>query len=277
MTTLRVDDLGLSYGSRAVLEAISLPALDGPALIGILGPNGVGKSTFLRALAGINGFSGHVALDAESVSGMPFSRRVGLIGYLPQELPQATTLVAYEAVISACRAVRPDLSTAAVEQAAEEVFDRLGIRHLAFERLNQLSGGQRQMIGLAQVVVRKPAVMLLDEPTSSLDLRWQIAVFDVVRAIIAERAGLCLMALHDINLALRHCDYIALFSGGRLLSFGLPAHAMTRERLRRTYGIDGRIELSSDGRPFAIADGIAASIDDESISGNEQGENRGHG
>lgn len=268
MTTLTVDNLGLRYGEKTVLERVSLPEIPAGSLVGILGPNGAGKSTLLRALAGTGRYSGTVHIDGEPLQGMSFLRRVGMIGYLPQELPQPTTLVAYEAVISACRAVRPDLSAAAVEAATEETFDRLGIRHLAFHRLNALSGGQRQMVGLAQVVVRKPALLLLDEPTSALDLRWQIGVLNVIRNIISERDGLCLMALHDINFALRYCDYIALFGAGRRLAFGPPSDAMTPDVLRAAYRIEGRIETCSQGKPFVVTDSVAAA-DDYGMAGTQ--------
>lgn len=269
MTVLKVEGLSLSYGRTAVLQNVSLPPVHGGSLVGILGANGVGKSTFLRALAGLQDYAGDIFLDDEELSKMTFLSRVGRVGYLPQVLPQATTLVAYEAVISACRAVRPDLSLEEVDLAVEEVFDRLGIRHLAFRALNQLSGGQRQMVGLAQVIVRKPTVMLLDEPTSALDLRWQIGVFDVVRSILRQRSGICLMALHDINLALRHCDYIGMFADGQLLSFGPPSEAMTSDVLRQAYRVEGRVETCSNGTPFVVTDGLAT-IDNNEKTGSGQ-------
>ena len=110
------------------------------------------------------------------------------------------------------------------------------------------------MVGLAQVIVRRPSVMLLDEPTSALDLRWQLTVLDTVRMILGRHEGLCLMALHDINLAIRHCDFIALFGDGRLLAFGPPAEAVTSDILSQAYGIAGRVETCSRGLPFVVTE-----------------------
>lgn len=256
MATLSIDGMSVGYGAKRVLSDVTLPPLEAGRVVGVLGPNGVGKSTFLRALAGFLRHGGEIHLNGERLQAMTHRRRAGLIGYLPQMLPQVTTLIAYEAVVSACRAVRPDLPTATVDAAVEEVFERLGIGHLAFQALNKLSGGQRQMVGLAQVIVRKPAVLLLDEPTSALDLRWQLGVFKVVRDAIAEQGGICLMALHDINLAMRHCDDLLLFSDNRVLAFGSPSMAMTSNTLRRAYGVEGRIEVCTQGKPFVITDGV---------------------
>ncbi len=255
MTTFSIENMSLSYGEKTILADINLPDIKAGSLIGVLGPNGVGKSTFMRALAGVGEYLGTVMLDGENIEDMSFVRRSGLVGYLPQTLPQGTSLIAYEAVISACRAVRPDLSTHFVEDMVEEVFDLLDIRHLAFKPLNKLSGGQRQMIGLAQVIVRKPNVLLLDEPTSALDLRWQLGVFDVVKSVVKQRNGICLMPIHDINLALRHCDQILLFAKGRVLDFGSPVKAMTEENLRIAYRVEGRVETCSQGNPYVIAEG----------------------
>lgn len=255
MTTLSIENLSLSFGKKTLLSDINLAPIKPGSIVGILGPNGVGKSTFLRALTGVDEYQGKVLLDDDNIKNMSFRHRSSLIGYLPQTLPQGTTLVAYEAVISACRAVRPELTTHVVEDMVEETFDLLGIRHLAFKPLNTLSGGQRQMLGLAQVIVKKPNVLLLDEPTSALDLRWQLGVFDVVKSIIKQRNGICLMPIHDINLALRHCDQILLFARGGVLAYDTPELAMTEENLRIAYRVEGRVETCSNGNTYVIADG----------------------
>jgi iron complex transport system ATP-binding protein len=260
MASLKIENLTLAYPGKSVLTGVSLPEIPPGSLVGVLGPNGVGKSTLLRALAGLGPYAGTALLDDEALDRMTHFRRAQRVGYLPQALPQETSLVAYEAVLSACRAVRPDLPKARIDAAVERVFDVLGIRPLAFQALNKMSGGQRQMVGLAQVMVRRPSVMLLDEPTSALDLRWQLTVLDTVRMILGRHGGLCLMALHDINLAIRHCDFIALFGGGRLLAFGPPAKAVTAEALSQAYGIAGRVETCSRGLPFVVTEPTQPSL-----------------
>lgn len=257
MTELLIKNLSISYGSKNILSDINIPAFAPGSMVGVLGPNGVGKSSFLRALAGLNKYHGSAALNGLELATMAHQDRARQVGYLPQTLPQGTSLVAYEAVISACRAVRPDLSHPQAQKLAETTFNELGITKLAFQPLHQMSGGQRQMVGLAQVIVRAPAIMLLDEPTSALDLRWQLQVLDVVRRIARQQQGLALMALHDINLALRHCDYVVLFGNGRVLACDDVSRVMTVDHLKTAYQVDGRIEQCSQGTPFVIVDRLS--------------------
>lgn len=259
MVALSVENLSVGYPGKTVLSDVTLTDIPPGSLVGVLGANGVGKSTLLRALAGLGPFTGNALLNGEALDTMTHFRRAQRIGYLPQTLPQETSLVAYEAVISACRAVRPDMAKADVDRAVDRVFDVLGIRDLAFQALNKMSGGQRQMVGLAQVIVRRPSVMLLDEPTSALDLRWQLTVLETVRMILGRHQGLCLMALHDINLAIRQCDLIALLGDGGLLAFGPPAEAVTQNVLAQAYGIFGRVETCSRGLPFVVTEPVSSS------------------
>lgn len=257
MTGLRVSGLTTGYRGRQVFQGLDLPALPAGSLVGVLGPNAVGKSTLLQALAGLRPTEGEIRLGDIKLSALRGVQRMRHVGYLPQALPQATSLVAYEAVASACRVARPELSREVVEALIESVFDRLSLRPLALKRLEAMSGGQRQMVGLAQVLVREPELLLLDEPTSALDLRWQLALIAAVRDTITRRGATCLMALHDINLALRHCDQVLLLGPSGLLAEGEPHAAITPEALRSAYDIHARIEYCSRGRPLVLTDGVA--------------------
>ncbi len=258
MTTLSIEDLSIRYGSISVIESLTLPVLSDGMIVGVLGGNGAGKSSLLRTLAGLQPCEGNIHMNGVPLSNRGGHAHGGLIGYLPQTLPQPTTLIAYEAVFSACRAVRPSGSPAEAEAATETIFARLGIQHMAMQPLNKLSGGQRQMVGLAQVLVSTPDITLLDEPTSALDLRWQMTVFEIVRDVLIRHGGICLMALHDINLAMRHCDRLVVLGEKRMIAFGTPAEAMTTETLRSAYGVEGRIERCSQGQPYFIADNAHA-------------------
>ncbi len=120
MTSLSIDTVSIGYGARDVLRDITLPLLEDGTIVGVLGSNGAGKSTLLRALAGLQGYKGRVHLNGEHIDEMAHLKRASIIGYLPQTLPQATTLIAYEAVISALRAVRPDMQRQDVEAAVEK-------------------------------------------------------------------------------------------------------------------------------------------------------------
>ena len=254
MTGLDIALASAGYGRRQVLSDIAVAPVPPGSLVAVIGANAAGKSTLLKALAGLIRASGRLVLHGEDLAGLAFAERVRRVAYLPQSLPQPTTLVAYEAVLSAVRATRPELSRGAAEDAVEEVFSDLGLRMLALKPLAEMSGGQRQMVGLAQIMARAPRLMLLDEPTSALDLHWQLDVLAAVRAAARDRGAIALMAMHDINLAISACDRVVVLAGGRVLADGAPADVLGPDVLRRAFGVEARLERCSRGRPFIAID-----------------------
>lgn len=244
---LEISNLTLSRSGTKILDRLTLPAIDAGSVVGVLGPNGCGKSTLLKALVGVLTYDGTASLGGSAIAAMDRAKRASLIGYLPQDLPPPSTFVAYEVVVTACKAARPDLSAAQVATAAQTVFDRLGLGDFAFRPLSRMSGGQRQLVGLAQVLVRDPQLFLLDEPTSALDLKWQSIAFDLLRDHVHARNAICVVAMHDINLVLRYCDTVAVLGAGGIAAFGPPETAITPEILREIYQVDGQVETTLSG------------------------------
>ncbi|AVM74282.1 ABC transporter ATP-binding protein [Magnetospirillum gryphiswaldense] len=255
--SLSLADISVAYGRKPVLDGIDLAPVAPGSVVGLLGANGAGKSTLLRALAGLLPASGRAELDGLDLLRAPALHRLRQVGYLPQTLPQASPLLAYEAVLGALRATRPDLGAAAAEAAIEKVFAELGLHGLALSRMGQLSGGQRQMVGLAQVLVRQPRLLLLDEPTSALDLRWQLTVLDNVAQMARRQGAIALIAIHDINLAARFCTRLVILGESGIIADGNPAQALSPDILHRAYGIHGRVETCSLGFPMVLADSAA--------------------
>lgn len=252
--TLKLQSVTAGYRRHSVFKELTLPDMPGGSLVAVVGPNAVGKSTLLKSIAGLLPIAGTMGFAGENLAALSAHQRIRRIGYLPQTLPQAIPLVAYETVFSACRSARGDWSREETEQAIEGVFDTLGIRNLALRRLSEMSGGQRQMVGLAQVLVRQTPLMLLDEPTSALDLHWQLNVLNAVRDATSQAGTIALVASHDLNLALRFCDQILVLSPGGQARLGTPEEVLTADLLARTYGIEARIERCSLGHPIVLAD-----------------------
>ena len=251
---LTLTNVTTGYRDRSVLERINLPPLTNGSLTALVGPNAAGKSTLLKTIAGLNSASGDIRLDDEDLSRLSLNQRLRRIGYLPQTLPQASTLTAYEILLSGLRAGCPELPHKEAETLIEQVLTTLGLQKLALRRLNELSGGQRQMIGLAQVIARQPRVLLLDEPTSALDLRWQLMVLETIRRLAEKHQTIALIAIHDLNLALRFCDRIIVLGQGSVLADGNAKNVFNAELLQHAYGIEARVENCSLGYPIVLVD-----------------------
>jgi iron complex transport system ATP-binding protein len=139
---------------------------------------------------------------------------------------------------------------------AREVMERVGIAGLADRSILELSGGERQLVWIARALAQSPRVLLLDEPTAHLDLRHRVAVIDLVREWVGgERSAL--VVSHDLNLAARSVDRLALLSAGRLLATGPPAEVLRPEPLREAFGIDAEIATASDGSPLVVPRSLA--------------------
>lgn len=254
MSGLVVTGLSAGYKRQSVLVDLTLPTVAPGNLLALLGPNAAGKSTLLRAIAGLGNGQGEVVLNGQRLADLSTAKRARLVGYLAQSLPPTSPLVAYEAVLAACRAVRDDFDRATVEASIEQAFSDLGVVNLALRRMDQLSGGQRQMIGLAQVLVRHPSLILLDEPTSALDLRWQLSVITAIKRRLKSENATAIIAMHDINLAVRTCDQVAVIAGGELIAAGSPEEAVMPDVITRAYGVNCRVERCSAGTPIVLVD-----------------------
>ncbi len=136
------------------------------------------------------------------------------------------------------------------------ILQRLGIAHLSMHYLDQLSGGQKQLVGLAQALIRKPTLLLLDEPLSALDLNYQFHVMDLLAQETHDNNLITLIVLHDLNVALRHSDYALMIEGGGLLAQGEPSKVITPTSLAQAYGVRARVESCSQGTLQIIIDGL---------------------
>jgi iron complex transport system ATP-binding protein len=262
-----VQQLSFAYRRTPVLHDITLPALYAGEVTALVGPNGTGKSTLLRAIAGLHKTDATVTLGPDrpgpeqnteqTNTGQATVRvrrrltRLGLadhIVYVPQELPAASSITVFEAVLLTCQQggaqLRP--SQATLDRVAESL-DQLNIADLAGSALSELSGGQRQLVSLAQALVRRPTVMLLDEPTSNLDLRNQLKLLELIREVATTQPAIVLLTIHDLGLAARFADRIAVLNAGHLHSCGPPEDTITSSMLREVYRVEASVHPSPDG------------------------------
>lgn len=260
-TGLRIDGLSVAYGRRQVLAGLHLPALQPGTLSVVLGPNGSGKSTFLRALAGLVPAQGAIDFDGCALARASLAERARRIVYLPQALPAAVHLRVIESLLAARKAAPHGAHAGPSGDAVAEgaaLLERLGIAHLAMRHLDELSGGQAQLAGLAQALIRRPRVLLLDEPLSALDLNHQFHVMQLVREQTRRQGMVTLVVLHDLAMALRHADRVLVLQGGALQADGPPQTAVTPALLAQVYGVQARVEPCSQGLPQVIVDGLVA-------------------
>ncbi|QMV51156.1 ABC transporter ATP-binding protein [Ewingella americana] len=255
---LQIRSFKAGYPKRLVISDLNVPMLPRGKITVLLGPNGSGKSTLLRSLAGLNRAEGQLILDGHDLMPMPFARRAEQVVYLPQSLPAGVHLHVLESIIVAQRASGSHSKQAETTEQVMTLLQQLGIEHLALSYLDQLSGGQKQLVGLAQSLIRQPSLLLLDEPLSALDLNYQFHVMDLVRKETQKRNIVTVVVVHDINIALRHGDRVLMLKDGNLIADGEPEEVITPDSLARVYGVRGRIERCSQGTPQILIDGLVS-------------------
>lgn len=236
MTLLEIEDLGFSYGERDILDGISFSA-DENTIVSVLGPNGVGKTTLLKCICRINRPQrGSVRVDGEDVLDLPprdFARKVA---YVPQSASRSKTSVFDTVLIGR----KPHMGWSMGEgdmEAAWKAIESLGLEDIALKYTDEVSGGEFQKVHIARALVQDPRLLVLDEPSSSLDIANQHRIMRTISSAVRER-GLCtVMTMHDINLASRYSDILVFVKDGRIHSWG-GQEAITPETIREVYGMD---------------------------------------
>ncbi len=241
---LAAQNVGVRYGAICAVEDVSLTAQPGEVLA-LLGANGSGKSSLLRALAGLQRCSGSVTWDGEPAA-------AGRIGYMPQDTGVRAALTVFEVVLLG-RLRSLTLRVGAEDLAAAgAALAEIGIGDLAVRRIGALSGGQRQMVLLAQVLAGDPRALLLDEPTSALDIAHQLHVLGLLRDATRRRGLTTIVVLHDLNAAARFADRVALLVDGRLTAVGTPAEILRPAALGSAFDVDVAVDDGSDGHPVVL-------------------------
>jgi iron complex transport system ATP-binding protein len=248
---VEVRGLGVTLGERQVLAEVGLSAAGGEWLA-VIGPNGAGKSTLLRAMTGLVAAEGEVLVDGAHVRHLRHRQRARLIAYAPQNPSLPPDMTVYEYALLGRTPYIPYLGreSARDREVTGSVLERLDLAAFAARPLGHLSGGERQRVVLARALAQQAPVLLLDEPTTALDLGHQQQVLELVdRLRLADRLTV-VTTLHDLSLAGQYADALVLLASGRAVAAGPPKQVLTEPLLTRHFGARVRVQPGADGRPL---------------------------
>jgi len=250
MTALTAVDVTVALDRTPVVHAASVTVASG-GWLALIGPNGAGKSTLIRALAGLLPYSGTVTLGATDARTLKARDRAKALAYVPQEpiLPPDLTVAEYVLL-----GRTPYLSYLAMpghrdRERADAAMKRLDLTRFAGRRLARLSGGERQRAVLARALAADPKVLLLDEPTSMLDVGHEQRVLELVDELRRDTGVTVVSTLHNLTVAGQYADTLVLMDGGRVMATGTPAAVLTESLIESVYAATVHVITDSDGNP----------------------------
>ncbi|WP_040159574.1 ABC transporter ATP-binding protein [Mobilicoccus massiliensis] len=253
--TLHAQQVRLGYGDRTVVHDLDL-ALEPGAITVVVGANACGKSTLLRSLARLlTPESGRILLDGKDIHRRPTKEVARTLGLLPQS-PTAPEGIAVGDLVARGRSPHLGMLTRWSREddtAVAEALDLTGTAELVDRAVDELSGGQRQRVWIAMALAQRTDVLLLDEPTTFLDIAHQIEVLDLLTDLNAARGTTIAMVLHDLNLAARYADRLVALCRGRLVADGTPADVLTPALVEEVYGMPSRVVPDPvSGKPLVL-------------------------
>jgi len=249
---LQAQQLQVSLGRQAILHEVSFEARPGE-VTALLGPNGSGKTTLLKTLAGLLPARGQLRWQGQALPLQRGGQLHAACGYLPQDCSTRSRLTVEEAVLLGRLGSLGWRVHAEQQAAVRQQLAALGLAALAGRRLCELSGGQRQMVFLAQVLFRDPGLLLLDEPISALDLQHQVQVMRTVREQTRRQQLTTVVVLHDLNAALAYADHVLLLQHGRMVAAGTPGNVLTPAVLAPVFGVHIVPAHTADGHAVLCA------------------------
>lgn len=253
--TLTVTGLSAGYGEDEILHGLDLAVPPGK-ITAIVGANACGKSTLLRAMSRLlSPRRGQVLLDGKSIHRMPPRDLARTLGLLPQS-PIAPEGITVADLVSRGRHPHQSLFsrwTCADDEAVDAALTATKTSELAERPVDELSGGQRQRVWIAMALAQQTEILLLDEPTTFLDISHQVEVLDLLTDLNHARGTTVVMVLHDLNLAARYADHLVAMTDGRVHASGLPQDVLTEDNVRQVFGLQNRIITDpTSGRPIML-------------------------
>ncbi len=239
---LSIDDLSFGYGDEAVLRGI-LMDIRGSEILGIVGPNGSGKTTLIKCINKIlEPVQGHIYLEGEDIKGLSRREVASRVGYVPQSSSSSMSLpTVYEVVLMGRTPHSMWKNAPDDEELVWNAMEKLSVTELADRGFNELSSGQTQRVLIARAMAQEAKLLLLDEPTSNLDVKYQLEVMGLMRDLV-NREGISACAIvHDLNLAIRYCDRVLMLKDGEIKAFGKTLDVLTPQNIKEIFDIDAEI------------------------------------
>ena len=251
MVKITIKDLCFSYGSRSILEDLNLVVGDSEVL-SLVGPNGSGKTTMIKCIDRILKPRGSILLnggrDLQSLSRQEVAK---YIGYVPQSTTSVLTSTVFDTILMGRK---PHMGWRVQDDDIDKVVDIMKLLHVeefALKDFSELSGGQKQRVLIARALCQEPEVLLLDEPTSNLDVKHQLEALDTVTSIVKKTGISALMAIHDLNLAARYSDNLVMLKRGKVHDIGDPLSLLTKENIRSIFSVEAVVMTDLD-RPYVV-------------------------
>jgi iron complex transport system ATP-binding protein len=233
---LEIDGVHFNYQSQSVLEDVNF-RLDYGEVLALIGPNGSGKSTLLKCINRIlKPQVGSILINGDLTTGYHQQELAQCVGYVPQEESKSFPTTVFETIMMGRK---PYINFKAQDEDLEivaEIIEELGLEDIAQRNINQLSGGQQQKLLVGRALAQQPEVLLLDEPTSNLDLKHQLEILNLIQAQIKDNIS-SVLALHDLSLAARYSDKIIILKDGKIFAAG-GLEVLTPENLEAVYEVE---------------------------------------
>lgn len=246
------------YDKKIIIDGIDITIPSNKISV-IIGANACGKSTLLKTLARlIKPSSGDIVIDGKKITSMPSKQLAQVLGLLPQSPVVPEGITVWDLVSRGRFPYQTFLKSMSKEdmEAVEEALETMGITELANRSVDELSGGQRQRVWIAMALAQQTDILLLDEPTTYLDITYQVEILDLLTDLNRKRGTTIVMVLHDINLSARYADYIFALRKGKLIDQGSPSNVITSDLIDKVFDLDCVvIEDPVSASPFIIPRG----------------------
>ena len=251
MPEILIENMATGYGEVRIWQDVNL-AITEPGLVGILGPNGVGKSTLMYTINKIlPPTEGKVSINGMDVTELDYKDIAKIVAYVPQASNETFAMTVLDTVMMGRYPVSGFTTSEDDVRIATRCLKVMGITDLAMRNFNELSAGQHQKVMIARGLAQEPQILMLDEPTSNLDIYHQIYVMKLLRDIAKANGIIVLVICHDLNVASKFCDRLILLSKGKVASDGTSSEVITAENIKNVYDVNAEVQMV-DGRPYVV-------------------------